>query len=181
MYDRKHHYDRVVDCYLKDSLRKEELFNYIHTFLSMSDYTLDEKQSVRVKALQHIKDLVNINPVKTTALIAVHFSDKVHSIVTDLQDDDYLVFQFLMCLLDPSSREGLNPQAVMKVGPHLNELLVDLLCQFSPQQVITFLKMSRDYRLEETIQGDLCLRFVLGHNVGCYMDGGVWSSIRRTT
>ncbi|XP_056587442.1 vacuolar protein sorting-associated protein 8 homolog [Triplophysa dalaica] len=151
MYDRKHHYDKVVDCYLKDSLRKEELFTYIHSFLSMSDYTSDEKQSVRVKTLQHIKDLVNINPVKTTELIVVHFSDKVQSIVTDLQDD-YLVFQFLMCLLDPSSREGLNPQAVMKVGPHLNELLVDLLCQFSPQQVITFLKMSRDYRLEETIQ-----------------------------
>uniref|UniRef100_A0A8C2AYT1 VPS8 subunit of CORVET complex n=1 Tax=Cyprinus carpio TaxID=7962 RepID=A0A8C2AYT1_CYPCA len=55
MYDRKHLYDKIVDCYLKDPLRKEELFNYIHNILSMPGYSSEEKQLVWVKALQHIK------------------------------------------------------------------------------------------------------------------------------
>ncbi|XP_058614433.1 vacuolar protein sorting-associated protein 8 homolog [Onychostoma macrolepis] len=151
MYDKKHIYDKIVDCYLKDPLRKEELFNYIHNILSMPGYSSEEKQLVWVKALQHIKDLVSINSAKTAELVAVHFADKVQSISTSLQDD-YLVFQFLKCLLNPSSREGLNPQTVLKLGPDLHELLVDLLCQFSPQEVTTFLKTSQDYRLEEAIQ-----------------------------
>uniref|UniRef100_A0A672S041 Vacuolar protein sorting-associated protein 8 homolog n=1 Tax=Sinocyclocheilus grahami TaxID=75366 RepID=A0A672S041_SINGR len=65
-------------------------------------------------------------------------------------EDDCLAFQFLKCLLNP--RESLSPQTVLKLGPDLHELLVDLLCQFSPQQVIAFLKTSQDYRLEEAIQ-----------------------------
>uniref|UniRef100_A0A8C2I7D9 VPS8 subunit of CORVET complex n=1 Tax=Cyprinus carpio TaxID=7962 RepID=A0A8C2I7D9_CYPCA len=121
MYDRKHLYNKIVDCYLKDPLRKEELFNYIHNILSMPGYSSEEKQLVWVKALQHVKD-------------------------------DYLAFQFLKCLLNPSFREGLNPQTVLRLGPDLHELLVDLQCQFSPQQVTAFLKTSQDYRLEEAIQ-----------------------------
>uniref|UniRef100_A0A8C1GBJ2 VPS8 subunit of CORVET complex n=1 Tax=Cyprinus carpio TaxID=7962 RepID=A0A8C1GBJ2_CYPCA len=149
MYDRKHLYNKIVDCYLKDPLRKEELFNYIHNILSMPGYSSEEKQLVWVKALQHVKDLVSINSAKTAELVAVHFADEVQSIITSLQDD-YLAFQFLKCLLNP--REGLNPQTVLRLGPDLHELLVDLQCQFSPQQVTAFLKTSQDYRLEEAIQ-----------------------------
>lgn len=151
MYDKKHLYNKIVDCYLKDPLRKEELFNYIHNILSMPGYSSEEKQLVWVKALQHIKDLVSINSAKTAELVAVHFADEVQSIITSLQDD-YLAFQFLKCLLNPSFREGLNPQTVLRLGPDLHELLVDLQCQFSPQQVTAFLKTSQDYRLEEAIQ-----------------------------
>ncbi|CAM4488912.1 unnamed protein product [Leuciscus chuanchicus] len=151
MYEKKHLYDKIVDCYLKDPLRKEELFNYIHNILSMPGYSSEEKHLVWVKALQHIKDLVSLNSAKTAELVAVHFTDEVQSIITSLQDG-YLVFQFLKCLLDPSSREGLNLQTVLRLGSDLHELLVDLLCQFSPQNVISFLKTSQDYRLEEAIQ-----------------------------
>ncbi|TRY92741.1 hypothetical protein DNTS_024828 [Danionella cerebrum] len=151
MYDKKHLYDKIVDCYLKDPLRKEELFNYIHNILSMPGYSSEEKHLVWVKSLQHIKDLVTINSVKTAELVAVHFIDELPSIITSLEED-YLVFQFLQCLLNPGSREGLSSQTALEVGPNLYELLVDLMCQFSSQQVLTFLRTSQNYRLEETIQ-----------------------------
>uniref|UniRef100_A0A671T0L5 Vacuolar protein sorting-associated protein 8 homolog n=1 Tax=Sinocyclocheilus anshuiensis TaxID=1608454 RepID=A0A671T0L5_9TELE len=144
MYDKKHLYNKIVDCYLKDPLRKEELFNYIHNILSMPGYSSEEKQLVWVKALQHIKDLVSINSAKTAELVAVHFADEVQSIITSLQVCSIVVCQRF--------REGLNPQTVLRLGPDLHELLVDLLCQFSPQQVTAFLKTSQDYRLEEAIQ-----------------------------
>uniref|UniRef100_A0A672NK14 RING-type domain-containing protein n=1 Tax=Sinocyclocheilus grahami TaxID=75366 RepID=A0A672NK14_SINGR len=144
MYDKKHLYNKIVDCYLKDPLRKEELFNYIHNILSMPGYSSEEKQLVWVKALQHIKDLVSISSPKTAELVAVHFADEVQSIITSLQVCSIVVCQRF--------REGLNPQTILRLGPDLHELLVDLLCQFSPQQVTAFLKTSQDYRLEEAIQ-----------------------------
>ncbi|XP_051560267.1 vacuolar protein sorting-associated protein 8 homolog [Myxocyprinus asiaticus] len=64
---------------------QEELFIYIHNILSMPGYSPEEKQSVWVKALQHIKDLVSINLFKTTELVVMHFAGEVQSIITALQ------------------------------------------------------------------------------------------------
>uniref|UniRef100_A0A671L2W7 Vacuolar protein sorting-associated protein 8 homolog n=1 Tax=Sinocyclocheilus anshuiensis TaxID=1608454 RepID=A0A671L2W7_9TELE len=122
IYEKKHLYDKIVDCYLKDPLRKEELFNYIHNILSMPGYSSEEKQLVWVKALQHIK----VSQARLQMLCPLEHT--------------------------PGREKSLSPQTVLKLGPDLHELLVDLLCQFSPQQVIAFLKTSQDYRLEEAIQ-----------------------------
>lgn len=44
----------------------------------------------------------------------------------------------------------------MNLGPELHELLVDLMCRFSPRQVTPFLETSQSYRLEETIEVSVC-------------------------
>uniref|UniRef100_A0A8B9K9F1 VPS8 subunit of CORVET complex n=1 Tax=Astyanax mexicanus TaxID=7994 RepID=A0A8B9K9F1_ASTMX len=149
LYEQKHLYDRIIDCYLKDPLRKEEVYNLIHNILSMPGYSLEEKTTTWNKSLQHVKELVSINPAKAAELISGHFSSEVEPIITALQDD-YLVFQFLKNLLDPS--EGHSPEAGLKLGPELYEQLVGLLCRFNPCQVTGFLQTSQHYRLEETIE-----------------------------
>ncbi|XP_060716716.1 vacuolar protein sorting-associated protein 8 homolog isoform X1 [Tachysurus vachellii] len=149
LYEQKHLYDRIIACYLKDPLRKEEVYNYIHNILSMPGYSPEEKQTTWNKSLEHIKDLVSINPAKAAELVAGHFLSEVEPIITALQDD-HLVFQFLRNLLNPS--DGQKPKAVMNLGPELHELLVDLMCRFSPRQVTPFLETSQSYRLEETIE-----------------------------
>ncbi|XP_035266136.1 vacuolar protein sorting-associated protein 8 homolog isoform X1 [Anguilla anguilla] len=149
MYEKKHLYDKIIPCYLKDPLRKEEIFNYVHNILSIPGYGPEEKRSVWEEALEHMQELVAIDPAKAADLVSVHFSEEVRPIVDKLEDDS-LVFQFIKCLLDP--REGPNPQAVLRLSPDLHELHVGLLCRFSPRQVVDFLKVSQDYRLEETIQ-----------------------------
>uniref|UniRef100_A0A667YJY9 VPS8 subunit of CORVET complex n=1 Tax=Myripristis murdjan TaxID=586833 RepID=A0A667YJY9_9TELE len=55
LYEKKHLYDRIIDCYLRDPLRKEEIFSYIHNLLSMPGYTSEEKKTVWDKTLQHIQ------------------------------------------------------------------------------------------------------------------------------
>uniref|UniRef100_A0A4W6F925 VPS8 subunit of CORVET complex n=1 Tax=Lates calcarifer TaxID=8187 RepID=A0A4W6F925_LATCA len=55
LYEKKHLYDRIIDCYLRDSLRKGEIFSYIHNLLSMPGYSPEEKQTVKDKVLQHIQ------------------------------------------------------------------------------------------------------------------------------
>ncbi|KAJ8255316.1 hypothetical protein GJAV_G00203490 [Gymnothorax javanicus] len=149
MYEKKHLYDKIIPCYLKDPLRKEEVFNYIHNILSMPGYRPEEKQCVWEKALEHMQELVAIDPAKAADLVSVHFAEEVRPIIGKLQDDS-LVFQFLKSLLAP--REGPNPQPQLRLSPDLCELHVGLLCRFSPREVVDFLKVSQDYRLEETIQ-----------------------------
>ncbi|XP_076852414.1 vacuolar protein sorting-associated protein 8 homolog isoform X1 [Brachyhypopomus gauderio] len=146
MYEQKHLYDRIIDCYLKDPLRKEEIYNYIHNMLSLPGYSPQDKHTARRKTLEHIKELVTINPAKTAELVSGHFTGEVDSIISALQDD-YLVFQLMKNLLDPS--EGPNPQML---APNLHELLVGLLCRFCPCQVTPFLQTTQHYRLEETIE-----------------------------
>ncbi|XP_066544488.1 vacuolar protein sorting-associated protein 8 homolog isoform X2 [Amia ocellicauda] len=149
MYEKKHMYDKIIYCYLKDSLRKEDIFNYIHNILSIPGYSPEEKQLVWDKALEHVQELLCIDPSKAADLVATHFADEIHPIVDKLVDEN-LLFQFLKCLLDP--REASLNHRVLRLSPDFHELYIGLLCRFSPCSVTEFLQASKDYRLEEAIQ-----------------------------
>ncbi|XP_029925871.1 vacuolar protein sorting-associated protein 8 homolog isoform X5 [Myripristis murdjan] len=149
LYEKKHLYDRIIDCYLRDPLRKEEIFSYIHNLLSMPGYTSEEKKTVWDKTLQHIQELVALDPNKSADLVSFHFLEEVRPIISQLQDDQ-LLFTFLSCLLEP--REGYHSGTVLTLEPELHELQVGLLCRFAPQQLQSFLQSSQQYRLEEAIQ-----------------------------
>uniref|UniRef100_A0A8C3CXI6 VPS8 subunit of CORVET complex n=1 Tax=Cairina moschata TaxID=8855 RepID=A0A8C3CXI6_CAIMO len=148
MYERELRYDKIIGCYLRDPVRKEEVFNYIHNILSMPGYSTEEKQSVWDKALEHIKELLQLSPCKAADLVAIHFSEQIESIITNLQDQ-FLLFQFLRSLLDP--REGIN-QDLIHLPPSITEQFIELLCQYSPDEVLETLKVLECCRLEETIQ-----------------------------
>uniref|UniRef100_A0A8C8BDC3 Vacuolar protein sorting-associated protein 8 homolog n=1 Tax=Otus sunia TaxID=257818 RepID=A0A8C8BDC3_9STRI len=148
MYERELRYDKIIGCYLRDPVRKEEVFNYIHNILSMPGYSAEEKHSVWQKALEHIEELLLLSPCKAADLVAIHFSEQIESIVTNLQDQ-FLLFQFLRSLLDP--REGIN-QDLIHLPPCITEQFIELLCQYSPDQVLETLKVLEYCRLEETIQ-----------------------------
>ncbi|XP_041880656.1 vacuolar protein sorting-associated protein 8 homolog isoform X4 [Corvus kubaryi] len=148
MYERQLRYDKIIGCYLRDPLRKEEVFNYIHNILSMPGYSAEEKQLVWQKALDHIEELLVLSPGKAADLAAIHFSEQIESIISNLQDQ-FLLFQFLRSLLDP--REGIN-QDLLHLPPCISEQFIELLCQYSPDQVLETLKVLEYCRLEETIQ-----------------------------
>ncbi|KFW80538.1 Vacuolar protein sorting-associated protein 8, partial [Manacus vitellinus] len=148
MYERQLRYDKIIGCYLRDPMRKEEVFNYIHNILSMPGYSAEEKQSVWQKALEHIEELLVLSPGKAAELAAIHFSEQIESIVSTLQDQ-FLLFQFLRSLLDP--REGIN-QELIHLPPSITEQFIELLCQYSPDQVLETLKVLEYCRLEETIE-----------------------------
>ncbi|XP_068183630.1 vacuolar protein sorting-associated protein 8 homolog isoform X2 [Antennarius striatus] len=149
LYEKKHLYDKIIDCYLRDPLRKGEIFSYIHNLLSMPGYTPEEKRAVQAKALQHMQELVRLSPPRSAELVVFHFKGDVRSIISEFQDDQ-LLFRFLRCLLEP--REGQHSDAVWPLEPDLHELQLDLLSRFAPQELLDFLQASQHYRLEEAIQ-----------------------------
>ncbi|XP_048866452.1 vacuolar protein sorting-associated protein 8 homolog isoform X1 [Brienomyrus brachyistius] len=149
MYEKKHLYDKIIFCYLKDPMRKEEIFNYIHNILSIPGYSTEERELVWNVVLAHIQELVAIDPLKAADLVSLHFAEEVTAIIGRLEGD-YLVFQFLMYLLEPRDRPHSQP--FLQLSPEIYEHHIKLLCRFSPQKVTSFLKTSEDYRLEEAIQ-----------------------------
>uniref|UniRef100_A0A8C0VJ45 VPS8 subunit of CORVET complex n=1 Tax=Cyanistes caeruleus TaxID=156563 RepID=A0A8C0VJ45_CYACU len=149
MYERQLRYDKIISCYLRDPLRKEEVFNYIHNILSMPGYSAEEKQLVWQKALDHIEELLVLSPGKAADLAAIHFSEQIESIISNLQISG-IEFDFsLLCLF--YSREGIN-QDLLHLPPCITEQFIELLSQYSPDQVLETLKVLEYCRLEETIQ-----------------------------
>uniref|UniRef100_A0A3Q0RJ38 VPS8 subunit of CORVET complex n=1 Tax=Amphilophus citrinellus TaxID=61819 RepID=A0A3Q0RJ38_AMPCI len=124
LYEKNHRYDMIIDCYLKDPLRKWEIFNYIHNLLSMPGYSDEEKQTVKNKVLKHIQ----VNRYTHTH-IHTHTHTHLHRL-----------------------KEGLPSGAILPLEGDLHELLLDLLCRFAPDQLLSFLHTSQHYRLEEAIQ-----------------------------
>ncbi|XP_014846588.1 PREDICTED: vacuolar protein sorting-associated protein 8 homolog isoform X3 [Poecilia mexicana] len=149
LYEQKHLYDRIVDCYLQDPLRKAEIFSYIHNLMSMPGYSSEEKLKVKEKVLQHMQELASLDPGKLADLVVWHFTEEVQTIISELQDDS-LLFQFLRCLLE--SQEGSQSVSRLPLESELYELLLDLMCRFEPQELLKFLHTSQHYRLEEAIQ-----------------------------
>uniref|UniRef100_A0A8C9SP09 VPS8 subunit of CORVET complex n=1 Tax=Scleropages formosus TaxID=113540 RepID=A0A8C9SP09_SCLFO len=129
VYEKKHLYDKIFFCYLKDPMRREEIFNYVHNMLSMPGYRPQERHSVREKALEHIQ----VTHLGISDTHITHCDGRLPR----------------SCVL-PS--EATRPQVSLRLGPGVHECHVDLLCRFSPQKVIDFLKASKDYRLEEAVQ-----------------------------
>ncbi|XP_014846586.1 PREDICTED: vacuolar protein sorting-associated protein 8 homolog isoform X1 [Poecilia mexicana] len=157
LYEQKHLYDRIVDCYLQDPLRKAEIFSYIHNLMSMPGYSSEEKLKVKEKVLQHMQELASLDPGKLADLVVWHFTEEVQTIISELQaslcvslQDDSLLFQFLRCLLE--SQEGSQSVSRLPLESELYELLLDLMCRFEPQELLKFLHTSQHYRLEEAIQ-----------------------------
>ncbi|CAN9500124.1 unnamed protein product [Ophioblennius macclurei] len=148
LYEKKHLYERIIDCYLNDPLRKWEIFSYIHNLLSMPGYNNEEKQAVRSKVLLHITELVTLDPSKSADLVLFHFTEEVQQIISELYDNE-LLFRFLSCLLEP--REGPHLELPLPLERDLHEKLLDLLCRFAPHQLLSFLQSSQQYRLEQAI------------------------------
>uniref|UniRef100_A0A8C3AKK9 Vacuolar protein sorting-associated protein 8 homolog n=1 Tax=Cyclopterus lumpus TaxID=8103 RepID=A0A8C3AKK9_CYCLU len=98
LYEKKHLYDRIIDCYLRDPLRKGEIFSFIHNLLSMPGYGPEEKHTVRDKVLQHIQELVTLDPSKSADLVVFHFTKEVQQIISELQVRSTLMVTLVHCI-----------------------------------------------------------------------------------
>uniref|UniRef100_A0A6I8QVK8 VPS8, CORVET complex subunit n=1 Tax=Xenopus tropicalis TaxID=8364 RepID=A0A6I8QVK8_XENTR len=150
MYERKHQYDKIIDCYMQDPIRKQDVFNYIHNILSIPGYSAEEKEATWDKTMQHMEELILLCPSKAADLVCTHFSSHLEDVIGKLKDP-LLVLQFLRSLLDPRDGAHVTPE-VLQTLPHITELFIDLMYQNDPEQVAPLLQILEHYRLEETIQ-----------------------------
>uniref|UniRef100_A0A4W3JDJ5 VPS8 subunit of CORVET complex n=1 Tax=Callorhinchus milii TaxID=7868 RepID=A0A4W3JDJ5_CALMI len=144
MYEKQQLYDKIIFCYLNDPVRKEEIFNYVHNMLSIPGYSAEDKASVWSKTIEHSKDLVAINPSKAAELVATHFTTELGSILEKLEVESCYQWAALYFSGQVNRELQRNPQ--------IHEKYIDLLCQFQPDRIPDFLRLSEHYRLEEATQ-----------------------------
>ncbi|XP_061693394.1 vacuolar protein sorting-associated protein 8 homolog isoform X4 [Syngnathoides biaculeatus] len=149
LYEKKHMYDKTIDCYLKDPLRKEEIFSYIHQLMSVASRSSEEKQGIKNKTLEHIQELIILDQRKSADLVLCHLIEEVDQIVCKLQDGVPLL-QFLSSFLE--IWEHQYPGMILPTEHKLQKHLLDLLCRFAPQELLNFLQTSEQYRLEDAMQ-----------------------------
>uniref|UniRef100_A0A3Q1HLR0 RING-type domain-containing protein n=1 Tax=Anabas testudineus TaxID=64144 RepID=A0A3Q1HLR0_ANATE len=147
LYEKKHLYHRIIDCYLRDPLREVEVFSYIHNLLSMPGYSPEEKQSIKNKALQHIQLPSGATVCSTSCCDPAIPMKHTQSCVSS------------KCVLSAPClcpallfRDSHHSGTMLLLERDLYELLLDLLCRFAPEQLLSFLQTSQHYRLEEAIQ-----------------------------
>uniref|UniRef100_A0A665VKR6 VPS8 subunit of CORVET complex n=1 Tax=Echeneis naucrates TaxID=173247 RepID=A0A665VKR6_ECHNA len=146
LYEKQHLYDRIIDCYLRDPLRK--IFSFIHNLLSMPGYSPEEKQTVKDKVLQHIQ--VRLSPGASVCFLSCSCDDSC-PLSCSFMNLAPLLLVFLTTL-SLYLRECHQLRTFLPLERDLHELLLDLLCRYAPQQLLSFLQASQHYRLEEAIQ-----------------------------
>uniref|UniRef100_A0A4W3IW36 VPS8 subunit of CORVET complex n=1 Tax=Callorhinchus milii TaxID=7868 RepID=A0A4W3IW36_CALMI len=142
MYEKQQLYDKIIFCYLNDPVRKEEIFNYVHNMLSIPGYSAEDKASVWSKTIEHSKDLVAINPSKAAELVATHFTTELGGLLCVFSR----FYSGFIC------RDGGQVNRELQRNPQIHEKYIDLLCQFQPDRIPDFLRLSEHYRLEEATQ-----------------------------
>ncbi|XP_077469477.1 vacuolar protein sorting-associated protein 8 homolog isoform X4 [Stigmatopora argus] len=149
LYEKKRMYDKIIDCYLKDPLRKRDIFSYIDHLMATSRQNSEEKQKIKKKTLQYIQELIIFDTSRTADMVVCHFVEEVDQIICVLQDDD-LLLNFFSSFLESWERQ--HPGTPLPLEHDIHTHLVDLLCRFAPQQLLSFLQTSQYYRLEESIK-----------------------------
>ncbi|XP_014767622.1 vacuolar protein sorting-associated protein 8 homolog isoform X2 [Octopus bimaculoides] len=154
VYEKNHHYDKILVCHLKDYTRRHMVFPYINRILHGDGYSAAEKESVKVAALENLIDLVNIDCKKAAKVVIFSLSCNLSDVVEQLRNKPRILYDFLQGVLSYKESVGnhVNPDKQVTIEPIIYELYIDLQCQFHTSNVYNFIKNVDGYRLEETLK-----------------------------
>ncbi|XP_021918193.1 LOW QUALITY PROTEIN: vacuolar protein sorting-associated protein 8 homolog [Zootermopsis nevadensis] len=153
LYEQRQEYDRILHCYLKDPLRKPQVFSYLRNILLLYTSATD-KAKVEAQILDNIQDLLDIDATKTAQILLIHVPQLIPKIVEKLQEESKVLFQFLQGLFDyRDSHSGLAQlKDESNFDPELVEQYIELLCEFSPEKVYPYIISSEGYRLDNALK-----------------------------
>ncbi|XP_068082015.1 vacuolar protein sorting-associated protein 8 homolog isoform X2 [Anabrus simplex] len=153
LYEQRHEYDKILQCYLLDPLRRPQVFSYLRNILLLYSNT-GERRLIESKVLENIKELLDIDAVRTGQIVMLHLSRMLPAILNKLENDPPVLFQFLKGLFDyRESHAGLSHlKEELEFEPQLVERYLHLMCQYSPTKVYSFLVSSDGYRLDQALQ-----------------------------
>lgn len=129
---RRHHYKAAIDCFLEDS---DEEFR-----LQVFPYVLKDGPSAALR--EKLPDLVCLHPQKTARLVAELFGEEFSDIIGSVLDGKT---QFL--LLQAIMEEGVLPVSIEHY-----QLYLELMVEYHPSQVYTYLSTHDNYRAADALK-----------------------------
>lgn len=135
LLERQKTFDQILQCYLRDSHRHEEIWSYIQAHASTP------ARKIYQQCQANIVQLLSIDADKMTGIVIDHFLPQVDQLLRHLETHDKTYFAFIQRLLRHS------------VAIHTDdcERFLDLMCQYQPENVAKFLRNNDNYRLENAL------------------------------
>ncbi|XP_049808749.1 vacuolar protein sorting-associated protein 8 homolog [Schistocerca nitens] len=153
LYEQRHEYDKILQCYLWDPLRKPQVFSYLRNILLLYNNTA-ERSKVEAQVVDNIKELLDIDAVKTAQIIVLHLPQTIPKILRKLDLEPEVLYQFLHGLFDfRDSHANLSHlKDDLTLEPQLVEQYIQLMCQYDPAKVYSFITSFDGYRLDNTLK-----------------------------
>nr|XP_002121576.1 vacuolar protein sorting-associated protein 8 homolog [Ciona intestinalis] len=174
LHTQQRKFDLVFVAYVQDPAQTDNTFTYVEDVLTSPQYTEQEKQMLKVKVLEHIKDLININGKKSVNLVTNLLQGTIQTIAAKLHDEPFVLYTFLRGLFinrddeqtdfiqDSYFDDDVTYEApAASTDPDTCELYLSLMCQFGRAEVLQFvqdceycrphkaLEIVRRYRVDE--------------------------------
>ena len=128
-------YSKLIEMFFRDPDDQDAVFNTLSALLTpASNLNQKQRRDVESTVHEHAADFLSIDVAKTAEIIArllPHLHDRFLDV---MEDHPRSQFEYLRALLEPKqSKAGV--AADTKLGPHLIERYVQLMCQFDPENV----------------------------------------------
>ncbi|CAH1179624.1 unnamed protein product [Phaedon cochleariae] len=126
LYEIQKDFSRILECYLKDSARKPEVFSYILNYITVSDRCIEQQ------FLVNFKDLVLISSKHTSDIVIEYFPHLVEEFCAMLDDYPDLQYSFLREIV---ARD-------IKLSPAITEKYLEQMCIRNKSEVVNYLQGS---------------------------------------
>jgi hypothetical protein len=144
-------YDKVVECILKDAPRKRQAFAFVQKVLLEDAYDDEAKQLVEKVFMKYLIELADEVDVKKTAMIIYyHMSSYIPLVIAKLEDKRESLYHYLRHTMayreiadGGGSKAAADSTQIRKAEQEIDnafEMFVDLMCEFEPKKVASFLK-----------------------------------------
>jgi len=164
------HFARAIECFVEDTrqeiYKKHQVFDYVKAFCSRADVCsfkssvtgeINVPEFVRHALIEKISDLVRLDAVLSTQLVAELFVDNLDSVLATLEasTDGQALFDFLQAVISGQLR-NIDPVA----GPVLeaslsmmhHHMYLKLMADLHPEMVYKYLLTHNTYRADECLK-----------------------------
>lgn len=157
VYNKLGDYSNILTCYLKDPVRKGEVFNYILTYISASE------RDVKGQFVANFSEILSIDSKKTADIVTEHFPELIEELCNLLDSNADLQYAFLNEII----------YSDLKLQPELSERYLELLCVKNKDDVYRFIQLG-------LCRVDIALRITEKHEVHAATSllleqGGEWA------
>jgi hypothetical protein len=135
LYESQKNYSNILYCYLKDPVRKLEVFNYILNYIN------DKERCVEEQFLVNFKDLVAADSKKTGEIVVEHFPELIVQLSGIVDGSPDLQYAFLKGIVSSD----------IKLPPELAETFLELLCVRNKKEVWSYVQVS-SCRIDEALK-----------------------------
>lgn len=124
LFEQSHRYKEILNCYLLDIHRRNEIFNY------MRQHVEDPSRCIQPQLISNIEKLIDIDKTQTALLVMDYYPDLLEELCEKLKNSPEKMFALLYEV----------QLSETPLAPELAERYLELLCSQDPNAVETFIK-----------------------------------------